>query len=127
MAAARPVAPNVTGLPVRPAAVAVSVLTPMVMPSCHEPTVATPLASVVALPPVSEPLPRPIAKVTDVPGTGLPNWSVTITDGAVATFVSTVADCASPSLRAIVAALAGVMSYVELVAPISDPDVAASV
>jgi len=28
---------------------------------------------VVALPPVSEPPPEPIAKVTDTPGTGLPN------------------------------------------------------
>ena len=69
-----------------------------------------PLASVVALPPVSEPPPRPIAKVTRRPGTGLPYWSVTSTDGAVATFVSTVAVCASPPLTAIVEALAGVMS-----------------
>src|SRR2546422_3533434 len=41
-----PVAVNVTGLPVRPVAVAVSVLVPAVVPSVQLPTVAKPLALV---------------------------------------------------------------------------------
>ena len=47
------------------------------------------------------------AKVTPTPETGLPYWSLTRTDGAVATFVFTVADWLSPTLTTIVAAAAG--------------------
>jgi len=67
-----PVAVKVTGLPVRLPDVAVSVLAPAVAPSFQLPTAAMPLASVVALPPVSEPPPEPRAKVTETPATGLP-------------------------------------------------------
>jgi len=90
-AAEVPVALKVTGLPARLPEVAVSVFAPAAVPSVHEPTVATPLALVVALPPVREPTPEPIAKVTETPTTGLPKLSVTSADGAVATFVLTVA------------------------------------
>src|SRR5438309_188823 len=100
-APALPVALKVT-LPTL--AVATSVLAPAVVPSFHEPTVATPLALVVALPPVSDPLPLPIANVTATLGTALPNWSVTRADGAVPTFVFTVAPWPSPPAIAIVAA-----------------------
>ena len=54
-------------------AVAVSVFAPEVVPSVHEPTVATPLALVVAFRPLAEPPPVPRANVTAMPETGLPN------------------------------------------------------
>ena len=64
---------------------------PAAVPTFHDPTAATPAASVVALVPVAAPPPEPTANVTLTPGMPLPNWSVALTDGAVATFVSTVA------------------------------------
>src|SRR5712672_1417504 len=85
---------KVRGLPVRPVLVAVRVLllVPAVVPSFQEPTVAMPAALVVWEPPVTEPPPDATAKVTETPATGLPNWSLTRTEGATATLVSTVAD-----------------------------------
>src|SRR5206468_1813150 len=97
------------------------------VPSFHEPTVAMPAAFVVALPPVSEPPPLPTANVTDVPETGLPNASVTSTDGADATFVFAVALWLSPLLTAIVLAAAAVIVSPLLVAPVRAPDDAARV
>ena len=79
------VAVNVTGLPDRLAAVAVSVLLPGDDPSVHDPTAAIPWAFVVAEPPSTVPPPPVTAKVTANPGTGIPSGSVTITEGAVAT------------------------------------------
>src|SRR5881396_1300306 len=76
-----PVAVNVTGLPVSPLAVAVSVLVPAVVPSVQLPTLAMPLALVVWLAPVMLPLPGATANVTVTPPTGLPPPSFTITDG----------------------------------------------
>src|SRR5581483_11991471 len=99
-----PVAWKVTGLPARLPEVACSVFEPAVEPSVHEPTVATPSAPVVVLPPVSEPPPELTAKVTETPATGLPYWSVTIADGAVGTSVATVAVSPSPPFTAIDAA-----------------------
>ena len=92
-APAVPVAVNVTGLPARPAEVAVRVsrLLPAVVPSVQLPTAAIPPASVVAPAPVTLPLPAAAANVTATPGTGLPNWSRTLTEGGVATAVLTVA------------------------------------
>ena len=123
-APAVPVAWNVT-LPTP--AVAESVFAPAVWPSFQLPTVAIPLEFVVALPTVTEPPPVAAVNVTPTPATGLPNASETSTDGAVETFVSTVADWLSPALTTIVAAAAEEMSKPLLVAPVSEPDVAASV
>jgi hypothetical protein len=97
---ALPVAVNVIGEPVRPVDVAVSVFAPAVVPSVQLVTVAIPLAFVVAEPPITDPVPD-ATKITLTPLTGLLLASFTITLGAVATAVPTVADCASPPLIAI--------------------------
>ena len=69
-----PVAVNVTGLPDRPLAVAVRVLVPGAVPSVHELTAATPLASVVTgVVGFTVPLPEAGANVTATPATGLLN------------------------------------------------------
>ena len=70
-APARPVAVKVTGEPVRPALVAVSVLAPAAVPRVQRPTVAMPEASVAAVPPFTTPPPDVGANVTVTPGTGL--------------------------------------------------------
>ena len=115
-ASAVALAVKVRGLPVRPVLVAVRVLlfVPAVVPSFQEPTVAMPEALVVWELPVTEPPPEPAAKVTVVPATGLPNWSVTRTEGAVATLVSTVADWLLPLLIAIVVAASAVALAVKV-------------
>jgi len=83
---------NVTGEPVRPVAVAVSVLLPAVVPSVHEVTAAIPLAFVVtAVVGTTTPPPEATANVTLTPLTGLLLTSRTITDGATATAVPAVA------------------------------------
>ena len=79
-----PVAVKVTD-PLMPAAVAVSVFAPAIVPSVQLPTVATPKASVVGVSPVAEPPPEATAKVTTTPETGFPPASVTSTLGAAAT------------------------------------------
>src|SRR3989441_109784 len=77
-----PVAVNVTGLPVRPVDVAVSVFGPAVGPRVHDVTVAMPLVPVVtAVVGTTVPPPEATAKVTAPPLTGLPLASCTITDG----------------------------------------------
>jgi hypothetical protein len=101
---AAPVAANVTGEPLRPAAEAVSVLAPAVVPSVQESTVATPEAPVVAEPPLTEPPPEATAKVTATPGTGLLLASLTITLGSVETAEPAVALWPLPALKAIVTA-----------------------
>jgi hypothetical protein len=83
---------NVTGLPVSPAAAAVRVLAPAVVPSVQLPTVAMPLALVVCSAPVMLPSPKATANVTPTPWTGLLLASRTITDGGVVTAVPVVAD-----------------------------------
>src|SRR5207253_1483085 len=107
-APAVPVAVNVTGLPFTPGAVAVNVFAPAVVPSVQLPTAAMPLALVVWLAPVMLPLPGPTANVTETPCTGLPFASFTITAGAVATALFTVAVCLSPPLTAMLPALPAV-------------------
>ena len=67
-----PVALKVTGEPLRPALVAVRLLAPALVPSVQLPTVAMPLALVMAVRPVAEPPPLATAKVTLTPETGLP-------------------------------------------------------
>jgi hypothetical protein len=82
----------VTGLPERDPLVAVSVLPPAAVPSVQLPTVAIPLALVVAEPPATLPPPDATANVTATPFTGFPAASLTITLGGVATAEFTVAD-----------------------------------
>ena len=90
MFAAAPAVPVAVKLVLSAPAVAVSVFAPAAVESVHEPTVATPFASVVAGLPVTLPSPE-AANVTLTPATGFPNASVTVTDGAVPTVVPTVA------------------------------------
>ena len=69
-----PVAVNVTGFPVRPGAVAVSVFVPALGPSVHDVTAAIPLPLVVtAVVGSTEPFPDATANVTATPATGLLN------------------------------------------------------
>jgi len=69
---------------------AVSVFAPTAVPRVHEPTVAAPLASVVAGLPATLPSPE-AAKLTLTPATGFPNASVIVTAGDTATAEPTVA------------------------------------
>src|SRR5256885_4117588 len=96
-----PVAVNVTGLPESVPDEAVSVLDPAVVDSVQPPTVAIPLASVVCVAPVTLPLAGPGANVTDTPEAGLPNASVTITDGGTRTAVPAGARWPLPPSRAL--------------------------
>src|SRR5690349_20245028 len=79
-----------------PETVAVRVSVFAVVPWVQEPTVATPCALVEGVAPVTEPLGAVTAKVTPTPGTGLPNLSWTVTDGAAGRVEATLAVCASP-------------------------------
>src|SRR5205807_368678 len=96
-----------TGLPASDPSVAVNVFESAVALRVQLPTAAIPFASVVWAAPVTLPLCGPGANVTDTPETGLPNASVTITDGGTATAVPAGACCALPPLGPIVAAAAG--------------------
>ena len=81
-----PVAAKGTGLPASPVAVAVSVFTPGTAPSVQPPIAASPLPSVViGFVPIRLPSPEVTANTTPTPGTGLPNGSLTITAGGIAT------------------------------------------
>jgi hypothetical protein len=128
-APAVPVAVNVTGLPVSPVALAVSVFGPAVEPRVHDVAAAMPLAPVVTdvvgatLPP-----PDAMANVTATPATGLLFASRTITDGGVATAVPTVADWPLPAFTAIEPAVPAVPVAVNVTGlPLSVPDVAVRV
>src|SRR6185503_15000567 len=86
---------KVTGLPIRPVDVAVSVLllVPAAVPSVQLVACAIPNASVATgVTGLTLPPPPVTANVTDWEGTGFENWSRTITDGAMATLVFTTAD-----------------------------------
>ena len=73
-AAARPVALKMTGLPLSPGDVAVSVFVSALVPSVHEVTLAMPLALVVTgVVGTTVPLPAAAANVTETPATGLLN------------------------------------------------------
>jgi hypothetical protein len=68
-----PVAVKVTGEPLNPAAVAVSVFAPAVVPKVQAGLVAMPALSVItALEDANDPAPLPTAKVTATPLTALP-------------------------------------------------------
>src|SRR5438105_10459933 len=120
--------PNVTGLPVRPAEVAVREFGPAVVPSVHEVSAAKPLAFVrIGLVALTLPLPTAGVNVTDTPATGLLNWSRTITAGGVATAVPTVAVWLLPALAASDAAAAGITLNGPRVAGPRPPELATSV
>ena len=105
-APAVPVAAKVMGEPLRLPLVAVTVFAPAVVPKVQTGLVATPVLSVLAAPlEAIEPPPLATANVTDTPLTALPFASVTVTDGAVATAVFTVALWLLPPLSAIVVAV----------------------
>src|SRR5437588_550285 len=87
-----PVALKVTGLPLKPLELAVSVFGPAGALSVQLPPVATPLALVVWLAPVIVPFPGATANVTATCATGFPFPSFTITDGGEPTAVPAVAD-----------------------------------
>ena len=100
-----PVAVNVTGLPVKPVAVAVNVFAPAVTPSVQLVTVAMPLALVVTVAGLagdSVPAPLVIVNTTVAPFTGLPPASVTFTLGATLTAVPIVVDCVVTEFDAMV-------------------------
>ena len=105
-APAVPCAVNVTGLPAKDAEVAVNVFDPAVAPRVQLPTVAIPFASEVWAAPVTLPLAGPAANVTDTPEIGLPNASVTTTDGGTGTAVPAVAVCPFPAFGPMMAAAA---------------------
>src|SRR5205814_549144 len=85
-----PVAVNVTGLPVSPVAVAVSVLSPGSSPSVQD-VVAIPLALLEVVMGFAVPPPPVTSNRTPTRATGLPNSSDTITDGCGDTAVPTMA------------------------------------
>ena len=87
---ATPVAVKVTGLPARPPEVAVSVFAPAVCRASTSRRWRRRSRSWCVVP-VAEPPPEATANVTATPETGLPRCPSTRTDGAVETFVSTVA------------------------------------
>jgi hypothetical protein len=123
-----PVAVKFTELPVSPAAVAVSVFGPAVPPSVHDVTAAIPLALVVtAVAGFTVPPPEVTANVTLAPGTGLLNWSRTITDGFVGTAVFTVAAWAFPAFTAIELGAAAFTTTAGCCAMAKPPTVAATV
>src|SRR4051812_9292915 len=80
----RAVATNV--IDPRPAADAVNEFRPAA-PIVHDPTVATPLALVTCVAPVTEPPPSCTAKTTGTPATPLPVTSFTTIDGGTRTAV----------------------------------------
>src|SRR5712691_9483931 len=124
-APAAPVAVKVTGLPLSPGEVAVSVLAPAAVPRVQLPTVAMPLAPVVWVAPVMLPLPAAAANVTETPDTGFPFASRTTTDGAVATAVFTVAVWPLPALTAMLPALPAVPVAVKVTGLPVSPDAVA--
>ena len=120
-APAVPVAVNVTGLPESVPDVAVSVLDPAVVESVQLPTAAIPLASVVCVAPVTLPLAGPGANVTDTPEAGLPNASVTITDGGTRTAVPAGAVWPLPACGAKLAAAAALTVTVAVCVTVTEP------
>src|SRR6267378_1060071 len=96
-----PLATNFTGLPTRPLALAPRRFCLTSVPSRQLPTRATPAVSVVGAAPVTLPLPDAGVNVTATPGTGLLNWSCTITAGARGRIVFTTAVWPSPASCAI--------------------------
>src|SRR6266550_4710570 len=127
-APAVPVAVNVTGLPDNVPDEADRVFCPAVGLSVQLPTVATPLAFVVWLPPVIVPFPGATANVTSTPATGFPFASFTSTDGDELTAVPAGADWLVGLFAAIVAAAPAVPVAVNVTGlPDKVPEEAANV
>jgi len=122
-APAVPVAVKLTGEPARPALVAESRLLPAAVPRVQLPTVAMPLALVVAPSPVALPPPKVTAKVTPTPLTALPLTSVTFTLGATATLLPAVALWPLPPLMAMATAAPAVTATLDEVAAVREPEV----
>jgi hypothetical protein len=122
-APAVPVALNVTGLPVRPAADAVTVFAPAVVPNVQLVSVAIPLAFVTTVLGDTVPPPAVAANVTVTPATGAEAASVTNTLGAVVTAVPATADCVTTEFAAIVVAPDAATVNDDEVAFVSAPDV----
>src|SRR5207245_2252623 len=98
------------------------------VPSVQLPTTAMPRALVVSVPLVTLPEPAGGAKPTCTPPTGLPNWSVTFTDGRVDTAVPTVPVCVTPAFANTVSATPAVAEAVKVIGlPLNPDDVAVSV
>src|SRR5207245_5043195 len=117
-----------SGRLVRPEEVAARCLGPAVLLSVHEVKAAMPLAFVrTGFVGFTLPLPAAGVNATATPGTGLLNWSRTITAGGVATAVPTVAVWLFPALTAIDAAVAGVTLNGALGAGARPPELATSV
>src|SRR5436853_544289 len=96
--------------------------------SVQLPTVATPPAFVVSLPPVIVPFPGATANVTATPATAFPFASFTSTDGGVLTTVPAVADWLVALFAAMVAAAPAVPVAVNVTGlPDNVPDEAVSV
>jgi hypothetical protein len=127
-APATPVAVKVTGEPLNPVVVAVSVFAPTIVPKVQAGLVAIPPLSVITEPEdANVPAPLLTAKVTATPLTALPWASVTATDGAVPTAVPTVALCRSPDRNAIRTAAPAVPVAVKVTGePVSPATVAVS-
>src|SRR5207237_53064 len=114
-----PVAVKVTGLPVRPFDVAVSVFGPAVALRVQEVSAAIPSVPVLTgVAGVTVPLPAAGVNVTATCATGLLLASFTITEGGGLTAVPAVADV-PPAFRAIVAAAPAVIVIVVDVADVS--------
>jgi hypothetical protein len=110
-----PVAAKVTGEPVSPDTVAVSVFDPAVVPRVHEVTAAMPEEFVdTVVVGRRDPPPDATAKVTAVPDTRLPPESVTMTDGAVETADPAVAVWLLPAFTAMVVAAPAVTVTVDV-------------
>ena len=116
--AAVPVAPNVTGEPLRPAALAVTVCAPTIEPSVHA-VCATPLASVTALAVATDPPPEATAKLTFTPPTPTPSLALTFATSGCGSSVPTVALWASPDCAAIAAARSSTSTFTASVGPVS--------
>src|SRR4051812_12370154 len=80
----------------------------MIGPSVHDVTFATPVASVVALPPTTDPPPVATAKDTATPATALASASITLTAGDAATAAPAIAVCVAALFAAAVVGAPGV-------------------
>ena len=123
-----PVAVNVTGLPVSPLAVAVSVFVPAVGLRVHEVSVAIPSAPVLTgVVGVTVPLPAAGVNVTSTFATGFPLASFTITEGGGLTAVPAGAEVPPPFAAIVAADPADPVAVKVTGLPVSDPDVAVRV
>lgn len=125
-----PVAVKVTGLPVRPVAVAVSVLEPAVEPSVHDVRAAIPSELVATVLPLAGdvvPPPAVTANVTLTLATALPLASFTITLGGVGKVELADAVWLLPAFTAICVAAPAVNAMVGLPLVMATPSIVAEI